>query len=88
MVQLLMVHLDAPAAQEADISSVRWYNPEDGQISVATRSVMVDFIRGGGVVYAFDGRNRTEVDVADGPTAYIRARQGAGINSLLALPKF
>jgi hypothetical protein len=89
MVQILMVHLDPPAANESDISSVRWYNPEDGQISLATRSVMVDFIRGGGAVYAFDGRNRSEVEVAEGlPAPYIRVRPGSAIGSLLALPKF
>lgn len=89
MVQILHVHVDPPGTHEAHISAVRWYNPEDGQTSVAARIVMVEFIRGGGVVYTYDGQRRAIVEVVDATAPYIRTRPDASTsNNLLSLPRF
>ncbi len=92
MIQILAVQVIAPGAHENQISAVRWYNPDDGQISVATAAVMIDFIaRNRGTAYAYNGRLRADVIVASGPPPHLTTRVDSSPNdnvSLLSLPRF
>jgi hypothetical protein len=89
MVQILHVQVEAPETHESHIAAVRWYNPEDGQIAIATRSVMVEFIKGGGVAYTFNGRRFARVEVVAAATPYIRTVPDISLSdNLLSLPRF
>lgn len=90
VIQILAVQVDASATLESQIVAVRWYNPDDGNINVATVAVMVDWMqRQNGIAYIYDGRQRADVEVVLGAASYIQIRQ-AGVNalSLLNLPRF
>ena len=90
MIQILAIQAAESATSENEIRAVRWYNPDDGNTNVATVAVMVAWIRDQkGVAYIYNGRQRAEVEVAPGPSPYIRTRS-AEINApgLLSLPRF
>jgi hypothetical protein len=92
MIQILAVQVAAPGSHENQITAVRWYNPDDGQISIATTAVMVEFIaQKNGTAYAYNGRHRADVIVAPGPSPYLTTQPGKfSIDnvSLLSLPRF
>jgi hypothetical protein len=89
MVQILHVQVQAPETHESHITAVRWYNPDDGQIAVALISVMVDFIRGGGTAYTFNGRRFARVEVVEAAPPHIRTVPDISISdNLLSLPRF
>ena len=75
----------------AHISEVRWWNPEDGQMSSSTRLTMVDWILNkGGVARVTDGYHLVDVRVVtDADPQYIRTwADGVWTDNLLALPRF
>jgi len=90
MVQILAVHVQAAAQHENQIIAVRWYNPEDGQINVATVQVMLEFLQvQRGVAYTYNGRESSRIGVAPGPPPHLTiVSRGVGVQSLLSLPRF
>jgi len=90
MVQLLAVQLSEPGTDENHIKMVRWYNPQDGSINVATVAVMVDWIQNRrGVAYTYDGNIRSDVVVSNLVPPGIRAKPPNGVRqTLLDLPRF
>lgn len=91
MVQILYVRVASPETHESHITDVRWYNPETGDMNVATVAAMVDFIANKhGKAYTCDGRHIRDVEVVqDGNTTYIRSRPDfITTDNLLALPRF
>jgi hypothetical protein len=94
MVQLLAIRVASPGTDESQITAVRWYNPDDGQINVATTEVMVQFLtQQHGVAYIYNGRNRMDVIATPGPNARLAATPPAGMffqtePTLLSLPRF
>jgi len=92
MVQLLAIQIVPTGTEESQITAVRWYNPEDGQINVATTDVMIHFLsQQGGLAYIYNGRDRADVTVAPGARPYLTTRPTPFPQtqvSLLNLPRF
>lgn len=89
--QLLAVQVVAPETEEAHVTAVRWYNPQNGQINVATTSVMIEFLqKQNGTAYIYDGWQRADVFATAGPDAQLTTSSGSGAVklSLLSLPRF
>jgi hypothetical protein len=90
MVQILHKRAAQPATDESHITEVRWYEPESGNINVATTATMVEWLRDKkGRAYVCNGLVVADVEAVEGATPYIRVKPGPGVTvSLLNLPDF
>jgi hypothetical protein len=86
MVQIVYVRAPDGATGENQITDVRWYNPENGAMNVATTAAMVHFISvQNGRAYVCDGKIIYEVVVFTSP--FGSHITGTDID-LLSLPRF
>lgn len=91
MVQLLYVRVAPGGSSEADVTDVRWYNPETGGANVATVAGMVQFIQENrGRAYVCDGHRIVEIEVAqiDGRSFIRMVPDRDKPLGLLSLPRF
>lgn len=91
MLIITHIRLGGGGKTDADVSEVRWWNPQSGDMNSSTRQAMVDWIRGGGVARVTDGTRLVDVRVVDEPARppYLRTvADGRVTDNLLALPRF
>lgn len=90
MIQVLYIRVPAGGSREADITDVRWYDPQSGNTNVAARAAMVQFILGNGRAYVCNGQDIQDIEVAqENGQLFIRLSPSeSGPDGLLSLPRF
>lgn len=86
MVYITHVHMSGGAGHQ-HIVSVKWRNPNNGEVGTSSVADMVDWIENkNGVAKVTDGRNTATVGVVD--HKYLRTyADGTWTDNLLALPR-
>jgi hypothetical protein len=55
MVQITHVRAETTTSHEREITGIRWYDPQSGNMNIASVAGMVEFLGKGGRAYVCDG---------------------------------